>query len=266
MSKSSDGAVGSHRCQLKSTPALAEPVRLQMNIFLRLFQTTLGKKYIMAGTGAALFIFVIIHLLGNLQIFMGPDRINAYGAILKARPEALWSARIGLLLMVVLHIVAAAKLSAENRRARPQAYGQFNPIGSTYASRTMLMSGLIIFAFVVYHLLHFTVAVPAVNLLPASAGFPEADFLALRDEQGRHDVYRMMVLGFSNIWVSGFYILSMVLLGMHLSHGVNSMFQSMGIRNRRLGAFTERLALSSAIVIFLGNISIPIAVLLGFVS
>jgi succinate dehydrogenase / fumarate reductase, cytochrome b subunit len=229
------------------------------------FQSTLGKKYVMAITGVALFGFVIMHMLGNLQIFLGSDTINAYGAFLKSKPELLWLARILLLVMVVLHIVSAIQLSAANKRARPIGYGAYQPVGSSYASRTMLMSGLIIFAFIVYHLLHFTVAVPQVNLLPASPDFPRADFLALRDAQGRHDVFRMMVLGYSNIWVSGFYILGMALLCLHLSHGVSSMFQSLGLKTQRFGAAIDRAALGFAILIFIGNSAIPLAVLLGFV-
>src|SRR5688500_5087122 len=130
-----------------------------MNVVAGFFSSTLGRKYIMALTGLALFGFVVGHLVGNLQIFLGPEAINRYGSFLKSLGEILWAARIGLIVMVLLHIWAAIKLSAENRAARPVGYGNYKPVGSSYASRTMLMSGLIIAAFIIYHLLHFTALV-----------------------------------------------------------------------------------------------------------
>src|SRR5438552_2983992 len=126
-----------------------------MNLFARTWRSSLGKKYIMALTGCALFGFVIVHLAGNLQIFLGPESLNRYGRFLQTTPELLWPARIGLLVLAVLHIVSATQLSAENKRARGTVpYQQFQIVAASYASRTMLMSGLIIAAFVIYHLLH----------------------------------------------------------------------------------------------------------------
>ena len=124
-----------------------------------LFTSSLGKKFIMAVTGLALFLFVVLHLLGNLQVFLGPEVINRYGNFLQTNLEIIWPARIILLILVLLHIWTAIKLSAENRRARPQPYAQYEVVVASYASRTMLMSGLIILAFIVYHLLHFHGAV-----------------------------------------------------------------------------------------------------------
>lgn len=219
------------------------------------FKTTLGKKYVMAVTGAALFIFVVLHLLGNLQVFLGPNQINAYGYFLQNAPELLWPARLGLLVLVLLHIWAALKLSAENKAARPVAYGHYQPVASTYASRTMLMSGLIIACFIVYHLLHFTVQLPAINLTGKN-------FLELHDPRGRHDVYQMMLLGFSNPFVSLFYIVGMALLCLHLSHGLASGFQSLGWRNKKFGRWIDGFARGAAVLIFLGYASIPLAVLL----
>src|ERR1051326_8543198 len=161
-----------------------------MNIVTRLFKSSLGRKYIMALSGAALFFFVIGHLLGNLQVFLGPEQLNAYGHFLQTTPEILWPARIGLLAMVSLHIWSAVTLAAENRAARPIPYANWSPSVASYASRTMLMSGLIVAAFVIYHLLHFTVQARAVNLTGQ-------DFSAYLDAKGRHDVYRMMIAGFS---------------------------------------------------------------------
>ncbi len=213
----------------------------------------------MAITGCLLFLFVVAHLLGNLQIFFGPEQINAYGHFLQTTPELIWPARLGLLVLVLLHIYAAVKLSAENKAARPVTYGAYKPVGSSYASRTMLMSGLIIGAFIIYHLLHFTVQYQAINLTGK-------DFHGLHDLKGRHDVYGMMVAGFSNVWVSVFYIIAMGLLMLHLSHGVSSMFQSMGIKNKKYGDTLDRLATCIGILLFVGYASIPLSILTGIVK
>ena len=228
-----------------------------MNIVPNLFQSSLGRKYIMAISGAALFLFVIGHLLGNLQVFLGREQINAYGNFLHTTPEILWPARLGLLAMVALHIWSAVTLSAENKAARPMPYANWNPTVASYASRTMLMSGLIIGAFVIYHLLHFTVQAKSIN-------FTGQDFESFHDAKGRHDVYRMMITGFSYPIVSGFYVLALGLLCLHLSHGVGAMFQSVGWKNEAHGPWIDRFAKTAAWLIFLGYISIPLAVLLGY--
>jgi succinate dehydrogenase / fumarate reductase cytochrome b subunit len=228
-----------------------------MNLMANIFRSSLGKKYIMAVTGAVLFLFVAGHLAGNLQIFLGPEAINRYGHFLQTNPELIWPARLFLLLMIALHIWSAVKLSLENKAARPVGYAQYNSIGSSYASRTMLMSGLIIFVFIVYHLLHFTVQVESVN-------FTRTSFGGLVDREKRHDIYRMMVIGFHNVWVSGFYVLGVALLCLHLSHGVSSMFQSLGWKSKAYGRCLDRLARGVAVLIFLGYTSIPVAILLGY--
>jgi len=213
----------------------------------------------MALTGFALFGFVIAHLLGNLQIFLGPESLNRYGHFLQTTPELLWPARIGLIILIAFHVVAAVQLSAENKRARPIPYARCEVVAASYASRTMLMSGLIIAVFVIYHLLHYTVQVPGVN-------FTGQDFRNLMDAKARHDVYQMMVLGFKNPLVSSFYILGIALLCLHLSHGVSSMFQSMGWKNKYYGRFLDRFAVAAAVLIFLGYCSIPLAVWSGLIK
>src|SRR6266478_3606469 len=135
-----------------------------VNFLNHIFNSSLGKKYIMAVTGFVLFLFVIGHLVGNLQIFLGPEAINRYGHFLQSNYELVWPARIGLLILVAVHIWSAAKLSLENRAARPVGYAVYQPVGSTYASRTMLMSGVIVLVFIVYHILHFTAEVQSINL------------------------------------------------------------------------------------------------------
>lgn len=228
-----------------------------MIILTRIFKSSLGKKYLMAVTGFFMFLFVIGHLAGNLQVFLGPEAINRYGHFLQSNTELLWPVRIILLTFIVLHIWAASSLSVENKQARPVGYGEYRPLGSSYASRTMLMSGLITLAFIIYHLLHYTVQVQYLN-------FTHQSFVTFMDPQQRHDIYKMMVVGFSNVWVSLFYILGIGLLCLHLSHGVSSMFQSMGWKNEGYRPFLDKAAQVVAWLIFLGYISIPIAILCGF--
>ena len=227
-----------------------------MNILVRAYRSSIGKKYVMAISGLALFLFVIGHMAGNLQIFAGRDAINSYEEFLKSKPGLLWSARAALLILVIAHIITAIQLVSENREARPTGYKMGRPARASIASRTIFVTGLIIFAFVVYHLMHFTF------------GVTNPEFLQLHDPTApsRHDVYGMMVQGFSNLFVSAFYIISMALLCMHLSHGVSSMFQSLGIRSRSNLRAIHNAARVAALVIFVGNISIPIAILAGVVK
>lgn len=225
-----------------------------MNTFNRLLGSSLGKKYVMAITGLALFGFVIIHMIGNLQIFLGPDVLNTYAAFLKSKPLLVWGARLGLLVIVSFHVWAAVRLTQANRAARPVSYAVQTPIVASYASRTMVVSGVIMASFIIYHLLHFT------------TGGVDPELLKFRDALGRHDVYRMVVRGFSNPLAASFYILGMVLLGLHLSHGISALFQSLGLRNRAWGCFLDRFAKIAAAVIFIGNCSIPLAVMAGILK
>jgi succinate dehydrogenase / fumarate reductase cytochrome b subunit len=219
------------------------------------FTSSVGKKFVMAGTGLLLFGFVVAHLAGNLQVFIGPEEINRYGNFLQTNLELLWPARIGLLVIVGLHIWSAIKLTAENRAARPQAYAQQKLVAASYASRTMMMSGLIILAFIIYHLLHFTLQVPGINLTGR-------DFMELHDVNNYHDVFAMIVLGFRNPIVAGFYVFAMFLLCLHLSHGLSAMFQSLGWKNQAYAPLIEKGASWAAWVVFVGYISIPVSVCL----
>lgn len=217
-----------------------------------LFTSSIGRKIIMAVTGLALLGFVIGHMLGNLQIFLGQDQLNAYAAKLHGMPALLWTARIGLLVLVGLHIWAAVVLTMENRRARPAAYQQKGTIQASYASLTMRWSGVIVLAFIIYHLMHFT----------AKVTHPEYGDMV--DALGRADVYGMVIAGFSSFWVSAFYIVAMFLLAMHLSHGISSMLQTVGLRNSGTRGMIGSISWLFAAVIFVGNTSIPLAVLLGY--
>jgi succinate dehydrogenase cytochrome b subunit len=234
-----------------------------MNIIANVFKSSLGKKYVMAVSGFVLFLFVIGHLAGNLQIFLGREAINRYGDFLQSNPELIWPARLGLLLMVGLHIWSATKLSLENNAARPVGYSVYRPVGSSYASRTMLVGGSIVFVFIVYHLLHYTVMVQYLNFTGQNfAAFMEP--LPGHIPPARHDIFKMMVVGFSNPLVSGFYAFGLALLCLHLSHGASSMFQSLGWKNDAYRPFLDKAAQVVAVLIFVGYTSIPVAILCGY--
>lgn len=215
----------------------------------RFWAATNGKKIVMAITGAVLFLFVIGHMLGNLQVFEGPDKLNAYGHFLHGVPELLWGVRIVLLACVILHIWASVDLALRKTKARPVSYAKRENTVSSYASRTMYWSGPIILAFVIYHLLHLT----------AGVIHPGGDF-----EEG--DVYHNVVAGFQVWYVSAWYVFSMVLLAFHIRHGAWSMFQSLGVNHPRHTPILKSAALVLAIVIAAGYISIPVSIMLGLVK
>jgi succinate dehydrogenase / fumarate reductase cytochrome b subunit len=213
------------------------------------WQSTNGKKVIMAVTGCMMFAFVIGHMLGNLQMFEAPEHINAYGHFLHNLGELLWIERGVMTLAIVLHIVTTVQLALRSRAARPVGYSRKDEISSSYASRTMYWSGPIVLAFIIFHLLHFT------------AGYihPQAQFV-------EGDVYGNVVSAFKVWWVSLWYIFAVGLLCIHLSHGIWSMFQSVGLAGKRQTPLLKKAAQAIAILIFLGYSSIPISVYLGFVK
>jgi len=213
------------------------------------WQSTNGKKVVMAVTGAIMFLFIIGHLLGNLLVFAGPARINAYAAFLHFDGTLLWIIRSILIVAVVLHIVATVQLALRNKSARPVGYSRKEAINSSYASRTMYWSGPIVLAFVIFHLLEFT------------AGYihPGSQFIA-------GDVYHNLVAGFQVWWVSAWYIFALTLLGLHLRHGLWSMFQTVGFNHPRHTPLLKNAALVIAALIVLGYISIPISILTGLVK
>ena len=181
-------------------------------------KSSVGAKHLMAITGIVLSVFVLGHMAGNLLLFAGPDAINAYAEGLKNTPPLLWGTRVVLLVSVVVHVAAGLRLAAINRAARPVKYVRFRPVRTPFYARVMPWTGMILFAFIVFHLLHYTVGIVDVSTYAGTAGNVDA--------AGRPDVYSMMVSGFSNPLVAGSYLVAMVLLCMHLAHGVTSMFQS----------------------------------------
>ncbi len=208
----------------------------------------------MAVTGAGLVGFIVAHMLGNLQIYLGQEALNAYAYKLKSMPALLWAARSSLIVLFAVHLGLAFYLRKLNKVARPRGYAFADPVEASVASRTMLLSGLVIFAFLIYHLLHFTL------------GVTNPDTHHLVDANGHHDVYSMVVLSFQNVFVSGAYIVAMLFLGLHLSHAISSMAQTLGFVSGESRVWIERIGFVTAGVLMLGNISIPISVLLGLVG
>ena len=234
-----------------------------MTWILELYRSAMAKKAIMAVTGVMLLGFVLGHMVGNLKLFQGPEKINHYAAGLRelgdpifGHGDVLWLARFGLLAAVGLHMLAAWQLTLLNRKARPVAYAKQAPQAATYASRTMRFGGVIILLFVIYHLLHLT------------AGSVHVDFRVVQEpgKPAHADVYHNLVVAFQDPLVAGFYILAVTALGFHLHHGLWSLFQSLGLAGPRLNAFRRQLSAVFAVIVTAGFISVPVAILTGLVS
>ena len=207
----------------------------------------------MALSGLGMVGFVLAHMLGNLQIFLGKDAFNSYAALIKGMPELLWVARIGLIAFVFLHIITGISLARENRAARPKNYAYKNTVQASLASRISLPTGMIILIFIAIHLAHFTLF------------FIHPEFASYTDLQGRHDAYRMVIEGFRVSSFAWFYVLAMLCLGYHLSHGISSVFQTLGISSKKLRPKLRLAAIGISAIVVLGFIAVPISVQLGII-
>jgi len=201
----------------------------------------------MAVTGAIGVGYLVAHVSGNLLVFAGPEKINSYAALLKSNPGLLWTARTILIVAVLLHIIAAYQLARMSQKSRPISYKRWRAVGSDFASRTMRWTGPLVGLFIVYHLLHFTVGT-------AHPSFDE------------RNVYHNVISGFRVWYVSAIYIIAMLLLSLHLYHGAWSMFESLGINHLKYNRLIRIVATLVTVVVVVGFISIPVAVLLGFLS
>jgi len=232
-----------------------------ITVFTQIWRSTVGKKYIMGVSGFVLVFFIFVHMMGNFQVFFPPDWINAYGQFLHQRHEVIWPFRTMLVTLLVLHIWSAISLWLENKAARPVGYvNNPAPFDTTLAARNIMLSGLIIAAFLIYHVLHYVVLLPQVNFLD------NIDFRTLRDAEGRDDLYLMLLLGFSKWPIALFYVIAVGLVCLHLSHGMRAMFQSVGW-NWTFGGvphLPNLLARWGAVLFFIIYASIPIAVTCGY--
>lgn len=206
--------------------------------------SSIGKKYVMAVSGIALFGFTMAHMAGNLQVFLGRERFNGYAATLHAMPAVLWAFRGVMILAVVAHIVTSVQLVRRNRAARPQGYAKKQSLATTYAARTMVVSGPILFFYIVYHLLHFT-------------------FNTLHPNYEVTDLYSNVVASFRQVPISVSYIIANACFGFHVFHGAYSLFQSLGVNHPRYNGALRSLAMAIAVLVTTGFIAVPVGVLAG---
>jgi len=217
-------------------------------------KSTVGRKMLMAITGLMMLLFVVIHVIGNSTIYFG--WLNAYAEHLHALPPLVWVFRLFMLTMFSLHLVFGIQLALENRAAKPDAYALKKSLRASFASKNMIWTGLIIAAFLVYHLLHFTAQVTN----PAISSGNNLDSL------GRPDVFKMVVLSFRNIFISSLYVGAMVALAFHLIHGMQSFFQTLGLNNDSTFPVIVRGGTLAAVIISLGYIAIPLLIFTGTVK
>jgi len=216
--------------------------------------STVGRKLVMAATGQLMVLFIILHVLGNATIYFG--LLNAYAAHLHALPPLIWSFRIGLILLFTFHIYYGIVLTLENIRAKPQSYVMRNDLSATVAGRNMVWTGAVIGSFLIYHLLHFTVQVTN----PALAAVRHVDSL------GRPDVFSMVVKSFQNFGIASVYLLSMTALWLHLSHGIQSSFQTWGLNNDQSLPIIKRAGAVAAVILFLAYIAVPVVIATGILK
>ena len=225
-----------------------------MNRVVSLYRSSVGKKILMALSGAFLFGFVVLHMLGNLKVFYGEESFDAYAEFIRAvgypaipHSGVLWALRIALLLAVLLHITAAFQTWSQSRSARTQGYRKLDDLSFSYASRTMRWGGVIIGLFIVYHILHFTTGQAHPDFIPGRA-------------------YHNFIVGFQNPLVLGFYLIAQAALCLHLYHGLWSATQTMGLNHPRYNAMRRPVALGIALAIFAGFVIPPVLVFTGFIS
>jgi succinate dehydrogenase / fumarate reductase cytochrome b subunit len=223
-----------------------------------MLRSSIGKKIIVAITGALLFGYLIAHMAGNLLAYLGADYINAYAEKLKQSGPLLWAARGGLLLVFVIHVYYTILVTRENQAARPQGYIVTKPRRSTFASRTMIVSGLVVFAFLIYHIAHFTLH------------WTDPKYAHLEDHRGlsgpRHDVYHMVTDAFARPGVVMIYAVALLLVFSNLSHGISSLLQTLGLSNHRWWPIWKKLGVGVAGLLILGFLAVPVGVLGGLIK
>jgi len=223
---------------------------------MEFLKSSVGRKILMAITGLMMLCFVIIHVLGNSSIYFG--WLNAYAEHLHALLPLVWAFRLILLTVFLAHVFFGIQLTLENNSAKPSTYAVKTSLRATFASKNMIWTGVLTAVFLVYHLLHFTLHVtnPAI-----SAGLG-----GNVDALGRPDVFKMVVLSFKHVTIATVYIIAMVALALHLTHGAQSLFQTLGLNNDRSIEVFEKVGMIAAAFLFIGYVSIPIVVLVGILK
>ncbi len=217
-------------------------------------KSSVGKKIVMAVTGLMMIFFVVMHVLGNLTIYVGG--LNAYAEHLHSLQPLVWANRILMLPMLLLHLLVGIQLYLEDRSARPQDYAVTKTLSTTFAGRTMIWTGLMIGVFLIYHLLHFTLQVT----------HPEISARMNIDSMGRPDVFKMVMISFQNFLVAFIYIISMTALFLHLSHGIQSSFQSLGLNNEDTLPVIAKMGSVAAVILSIGFASVPFIILIGILK
>ncbi len=216
--------------------------------------SSIGKKFLMAITGFTFVGFVIGHMIGNLQLFVGQDQLNTYAVTLHKLGGVLWLIRGLLATFFIIHIWTGIRLWLQNNSARPTGYQREDTVQASISSRTMIWSGVSVLVYVAYHLAHFTFITT------------NPEYASLTDNLGRFDVYSMVILGFQNIWISAIYLAAMVAVAFHVNHAVPSLLQTLGLTRDRYRNALKRLGNAIAIIVFIGYTSMPIAVLAGVIT
>jgi len=217
---------------------------------MQLLKSSVGRKILLAITGIMMILFVIFHAIGNSTIYF--HWLNAYAEHLHALPPLIWIYRIFMLVVLSVHVFFGTQLTLENHAAKPQAYALKKNLRATFASKNMIWTGMIIAVYLVYHLFHFTFRV-----------IPELSASQHLDAQGRPDVYEMVVLSFQHSVISLSYMLAMIALGLHLTHGTQSLFQTLGLNNEKTMPVIIRMGAIAAVILSLSYIAIPVLVLIG---
>lgn len=248
----------------------------QVKGFRAFFQSTIGAKVLMAVSGFFLVFFVVQHLVGNLQVYLGRDAFNGYAAFMQNLGKLLWVVRGGLLAMLILHVLMAIRLANLNRSARPQSYRKPHVFRrSTYAARFMLLSGIVVLLFLIYHLLHFTFGViqpdnfNAYEVLMDGRWIPASNLEQLQQlpkDAIRHDAYSMFITGFYDLRIALFYIAANIAVALHLHHAIFSMLSSLGLVQGRYRRPVEYVSPAIAGFILIGNLSFPLAVQAGILT
>jgi succinate dehydrogenase / fumarate reductase cytochrome b subunit len=215
-------------------------------------RSSIGAKQVMAVTGLLLLLFAIVHMVGHLQMFGGQDMYNAYAHFLQELWEVKWPVRAGLLALLVIHMIIAIGLVARNRAARPVGYARYRPVTSSVVGRAMAVTGLAVFAFLAFHILHFTL------------GQVQPGYFHVMDPKDRWDAYSMYIRGFQSPAIYAVYLVGIAVLALHLGHGAASWLQSLGLRHPKYP--TDRLGSTIAALLFVGYMVPPTAVLVGILQ
>ena len=220
---------------------------------MQLLTNAVGRKVLMAASGLLMVLFVVVHLLGNSSIFVGPDGINAYAEKLHSLGPLVWIFRAVMLALLLVHAWFGVTLTLENNAANPSKYAVSKKLKATFSSETMIWTGLILLAFLVYHLLQFTVRITP-------------DIVKGVDAQGRYDVFTMVLTSFRHTWIALVYVAAMIVLFLHLKHGIQSFFQTLGLSNDRTLPTYNALGKVISAIFLVGYSAIPVTILAGILT